>query len=227
MKHLIQLIVLGILVTMSSCGEFYTFDETDTPSPSSMRVAQDTAYLMVGDTLPLRVSFAPEQADNQQVFWVAITNDSMPCTKIVNDTLYGLQPGETDAIAVYGVDQLRDTCHVIVLNPWEQRDLNHDTPYDMPIYARITVKGQPWNPSTQTIVATVRGKYAGRAEMKEALGVSYAQFRLWSLADEDVGQVKFLCYDRQKHYLYKARQHPEFTALSALGTLSDLYAIDF
>lgn len=217
---------LGLLLMMASCGDFYTFDETEPAGSESMKVEQDTVCLMVGDQLPLRVNFTPHDIDSLPVFWYPATGIDT-CVRIVNDTVTALRAGEVDMVAVSGSGALRDTCHIVVINRWTESDFSHDEPSDMVIYARITVGGRPWNPGEQQVVAIVRGRVAGFAERREAHGVSYAQLRLWSLDDENVGMVMLYCYDRVRRRLYRAPQHPDFSSSAALGTLSSLYPINF
>lgn len=226
MKHLIQFIALCMSAVLVSCGEFYTFEESEPVGSVSIQVAQDTVYLMVGDTMAMQVRFSPERRDTMPVFWYPAGGiDS--CAKVVNDTLVALRVGEADMVAVGGNAALPDTCHVVVIDRWLERDFSHEQPSDMVIYAGISVGGAAWNPDRQQVAAVVRGRIAGFAEQREAHGVRYALLRLWSVDDEDVGAVTLYCYDRQRRWLYAADRRPEFNGLSALGTLSSLYPINF
>lgn len=226
MKYLLQLMASGMVLLLAACGDFYTFDESAADRPVSMAVPQDTVWLMAGDTMALKVKFSPAGSDSLPVFWhTASTQDS--CIKVVNDTLRALYRGETDLVAVCGSGTLADTCHVWVIDRWQTGDLSHGQPSDMVVYARISIGGQSWAPSDQLVVAMVRGQVAGMAELHEAKGVAYALLRIWSIDETDVGAVSFFCYDRVRHRLYRAAEQPEFSALSALGTLSSLYPINF
>lgn len=228
MKYLLQLIALGALALLSSCGDLYTFDETEPlPDGLSMTVAQDTAWLMVGDRMPLQVTFTPNDPDSLPVFWMPVSNDTMVCATTSNDTVTALRTGEMDFVAVGVSGTQRDTCHVIVIDRWEERDFSHEQRSDMVVYADITVGGQPLDYATQTVAAFARGTLIGFAVPREDHGVHYALLRLWSSADEEVGVVTFYCYDRARRRLYRAAERPEFTALSAQGTLSQLYQITF
>lgn len=180
MKYIFQLIALGAITLLSSCGDFYTFDETATPSGGiSMTVAQDTAWLMVGDRMPLQVTFTPNDPDSLPVFWMAAGNGATDCATTLNDTVTALRAGEMDFVAVGVSGTQRDTCHIIVIDRWEERDFSHEQRSDMVVYADITVDGKP------------------------------------------------IDYDRDRRRLYRAADRPEFSALSALGTLSQLYQIIF
>ena len=226
MKHLLQLMVFGMALLLGACGDFYTFDEPASDRPVSMTVQQDTVCLMVGDTMALKVNFLPAGSDSLPVFW-HMTSTQDPCVRMADDTLKALHSGEADLVAVSGNGMLTDTCHVRVIDRWRMGDLNHGQPSDMVVYARISVCGQTWNPSVQQVVAVVRGQVAGMAELHEAHGVAYALLRIWSIGDEDVGKVSFFCYDRAQRRLYHAAEQPDFSGLSALGTLSSLYHINF
>ena len=97
----------------------------------------------------------------------------------------------------------------------------------MVIYADIKVDGEQWNDSTKIIGAFVRGELAGLAIKREAFGIRYAEMRIWALADHHVGRVEIRCYDRRKFHLYIFREEIEFSATRTLGTLSNLYPINF
>ena len=226
MKHLIQLIAVSITILLTSCGEFYTFEESGPADNVSITVMQDTVYLMVGDTMALQVRFSPERRDTMPVFWYPAGGKDL-CAKVVNDTLMALRVGEADMVAVASNAALPDTCHVVVIDRWLERDFSHEQPSDMVIYAGISVGGAAWNPDRQLVAAVVRGRIVGFAEQREAHGVRYALLRLWSIDDEDVGDVTFYCYDRQRRWLYMADCRPEFSGLATLGTLSSLYPINF
>lgn len=227
MKYLLHAIAIALIVLSSSCGEFYTFDEQEPVDSMVMRVAQDTAYIMVGDTMALKVRFEPPQEYNQPVYWEMnrMVNDSSAV--ILNDTITAISAGELDIVAYGASGNVSDTCHVIIFDRWPDVDFSVTQPSDMVIFANITVGDNAWNPDTQFVAAYVRGSIIGYAELKEAFGVQYALLRLWSLSDEYIGPVTFRCYDRQKHMLYVAEQRPDFTGLGAVGTLSNLYQITF
>lgn len=227
MKYLLHIIAIGFITVLSSCGEFFTFGDSEPVGNVTMRVAQDTAYIMVGDTMALKVIFDPPKTDDLPVFWDMnrAVNDSSAI--IYNDTITAMMAGEVDVMA-YGVSgTVSDTCHVIVIDRWLDQSFETLHPSDMVIYGNITVGGQPWNDSTQTVAAFARGSLIGFAHKQEAFGINYALLRIWNIADSLIGPVTFRCYDREKHTLYRAAQRPEFDGLNALGTLSDLYQITF
>lgn len=226
MKYLLHIIALGLASVLCACGEFFTFEDVEPAGNMTMRVAQDTAYIMVGDTMALNVYFDPPQ-NKLPIFWDMdrLRNDSSAI--IINDTITAIKPGQVDVLA-YGVSgTLCDTCHVVVFDRWLSYQFETSQPSDMVIYANITVDGNSWDSTTQTIAAFARGSVIGYAEEKEAFGIKYSLLRLWALADHNIGTVSFFCYDRAKHMLYQAEQKPEFDATTALGTLSDLYQINF
>lgn len=227
MKYLLHIIVIALAFSLGACGEFYTFDDMQSVDIESMRVAQDTAYIMVGDTMALRVDFDPPTVENRPVYWHTNRSVNDSSAIIVNDTILALTAGELDVMATGGSGAVSDTCHVVVFDRWDEHNFEIEQPSDMVIYSNITVGGEPWKISAQQVAAFTRGTIIGYAVEREAHGIRYALLRLWSLADQNVGPVTFLCYDREKHLLYQAEQRPEFDALTALGTLSDLYQIKF
>lgn len=227
MKYLLHIISLGIVAMLSACGEFFTFEDLELVDSVKMRVAQDTAYVMVGDTMALKVCFDPPRSENMPVFWEMNSFENDSSAVIMNDTITALIAGEVDVIAHGNSGAVSDTCHVVVFDRWIDQSFETLHPSDMVIYADITIGGKPWNTETQIIAAFARGSIIGFAEDKEAYGIRYALLRLWSVADENVGTISFWCYDRSKHMLYQADKRPEFSALSHLGTLSDLYLLNF
>lgn len=212
---------------MASCGDFYTFEsETGQEDSIQMKVEQDTVWLMVGDSYGLSVGFSPANVSNSAVYWSHLAADDS-LVAIRNDSLLAMAAGTTDIIALGGSGRLRDTLHVVVIDRWEDIDLSHESQSDMVVYANITVDGSPLDTATQQVAAFVRYEFAGMAHIKSAHGINYAEMRLWSFADTEVGNVLFRCYDRRRHRLYTASQRPPFTALEAYGTLSSLYSITF
>lgn len=227
MKHLLNIIAFFVIAMLVSCGDFYTFEsEYNMPDSTQMKVEQDTVYLMVGDSYGLSVNFSPDNISNTAVYWAHVNaEDSL--VVIRNDSVFAKATGTSEIVALGDGGALRDTLSVIVIDRWYDIDLSHESRSDMVIYANITVDGEPFDTATQQVAAFVRNDFAGMAHVKTAHGIDYAELRLWSFADTDVGNVLFKCYDKRRHRLYIAPQRPPFTALEAYGTLSDLYNITF
>ncbi len=223
MKHLLWLMALCLV--LASCGEYFEFEESPGAWDSvSMRVERDSAFIMEGDSMPLRVEFTPSNPNGSPVFWLS---SDTALARIVNDTLVGVRTGDVQVRAVGGYGRLEDTCHVSVIEPWLMQDFSASHPHDMVVYARITVDGQPWDASACMVGAFVRGQLAGMAVPRSAFGIDYAEIRIWALATQDVGRVTFRCYVPRRYRLYVADERPEYSGTQALGTLSSLYPINF
>ncbi len=222
MKHIIWSLLFAFALV--SCGDFYTFnEEPDEWTGVTMKAANDSAFVMVGDSMPLRAEFAPYNPNESPVFWM--TGD--PYAVIRNDTLVAQSAGECSVVAIGGSGRLSDTCSVTVIDRWDNIDYCHSAPTDMVVYAKISVGGASWMPDSLPVAAVVRGKVAGVAVRKRFLDTDYALIRIWAQADAEDEPVTFVCYDRRKFRLYKAAQCPGYTATQALGTLSSLYALSF
>lgn len=223
MKHLLWLMASCLL--LASCGEYFEFEESPGAWDSvSMKVENDYAFIMEGDSMPLRVQFTPSNPNDSPVAWLSSDTAS---ARIVRDTLVALSTGDVLVRAIGGYGRLQDTCHVSVIAPWRMQDLSTSHPHDMVVYARITVDGEPWDARACMVAAFVRGQLAGMAVPRSACGTDYAEIRIWALATQDVGRVTFRCYVPRRYHLYVADERPEYSGTQALGTLSHLYPINF
>ena len=97
----------------------------------------------------------------------------------------------------------------------------------MVIYAHITVRGEEWNPDSMMVGAFIGGQLVGMAVPKTAHDIDYALLRIWAKHDTHVGRILLRCYDRRRFRLYSAPQDFEFDTGKTLGTLSELYDINF
>lgn len=226
MKYLLPIIMLGALVLFSSCGDFYTFEESESTDGLTMRVERDTAYVMVGDRMPMHVNFSPQAPEGLPVYWLPVSEDTAVAF-VVNDTLMALCEGEMDMVAFGAAGTLRDTCHVIVIDRWQADP--RDAWQDMVYYARVTVGGRDFDPS-QMIVAAFNGStVAGIGEWKEWAGIGYVQLRVFldteSLPDSVRAPITVRCYDRSTFSVYRSSDDLYFDG-EAHGTLSNLLPLN-
>lgn len=214
------------LLPLSSCSDFYTFEETEPLSDSvSIKVAQDTAYLMVGDTLPLHVNYTYGNATDNPVFWMPLTEDTIVCGVIANDSLIAIRVGEMEAVAVCSsVSMNTDTCHIIVLEPWVARSIA-GAYQDMIYYAHVTVDGREFDPANMIVAAFNGDDIIGVGEMKEWSGIRYVGLRMFldtEAVDESVlVNVTVRCYDKSTHRVYQSYDDLYFDG-NTHGTLSHL-----
>lgn len=226
MKYLLQLILFGSIILMSSCGDFYTFEETEArPDSVGITVAQDTAYLMVGDTLPLRVIYTYGNTTDNPVFWMPLAEDTIKCGVISNDSLTALRAGEMDAVAVCSsVSMQTDTCHVIVLEPWVTDSIARAY-QDMIYYAHVTVDGREYDPANMIVAAFNGDEIIGVGEMKEWSGIRYVQLRMFldigAVDESTLVSVTVRCYDKSTFNVYQSYDDLYFDG-ETHGTLSNL-----
>lgn len=222
MKRLIWIITTCIALT--SCGDFFILDDSpDEWDGVTMTALNDSACLMVGDTLALQCEFLPMNPNGSSVFW---TSSDPMCAMVTNDSLLAITPGKMEVRAINATGRLSDTIQVKVIERWKNEDFSFVHPSDMVIYADITVDEMPWDSETMIVGAFIRDELAGVAVKREAYGITYAEIRIWALADEAVGSVKLQCYDRRNKRLYVSLDDIEFNAYRTIGTLSDLYPIN-
>lgn len=223
MKRLIW-IIMALSMTLTSCGEFFTFEEEpDEWDGVTMHALNDSACIMVGDSLALQCEFLPMNPNGSPVYWMMNESES---AKVNNDTLVALAPGKVNLTVLGAAGRLCDTIQVKVIDRWVIEDFSKLNPSDMVIYANIQVDNEPWDDETMIVGAFVREELAGVAIKHQEYGVTYAELRIWAIDDLHVGNVQLRCYDRRNRRLYVSLNDIEFDAYTTLGTLSDLYPIN-
>lgn len=210
---------------LTSCGDYFQFgEEPNDWEGISMRITNESACIMVGDSMPLGIEFSDTSKTGSPVFWMLSDQN---IAKLQNDTLKAHHPGVVDVMAIAGNGQLSDTCQVRVIDRWEFPDFSSLHPSDMVIYADIHVDGEPWNDSTMMVGAFIGGELTGMAVRREAYGISYAELRIWAPTDQGQGRIDLRCYDRKNFRLLLSQEDIEFNAYRTLGTLSNLYPLNF
>ncbi len=223
MKHFFWWILLGF--SLASCGDYFQFEEKHEDwSSCTMKILNDSAYVMVGDSMPLSVRFAPDTIRDGAVYWQI--GDTI-VAQLQNDTLLALQQGPLEITAIGGGGHLSDKCKVNIIDRWVSDGFNIKHPSDMVIYADIRVDGKAWNDSTMMVGAFVGGELTGMAVRREAFGIAYAELRIWAPSNLGQGSVDLRCYDRKNFRLHIFRDDIEYNAYQTLGTLSNLYTINF
>lgn len=219
------LILFAAMFALTSCGDFYVLGGEPDPWDSiTMRVGRDSACVMQGDSMPLRVGFSPSDPSITAVYWYST---DMQVATVKNDTMVAAMPGDVSVIVVSANGRLSDTCRVKVIDRWEADSLEYSNPYDMVVYAHILVGGEEWDAENQMVAAFLGQELVGVAVPQEAYGIRYALIRLWTDVDADAGNIFLRCYDRRNFMLYECEQMLDHDALKSLGTLSSLYPINF
>lgn len=215
--YYIQAALVSLLL-LSSCGDF--FDYANNPvTAGSMKLSRKVIALLVGEHYAIPVNFEPAELSNNAVFWLS---DDDEIVDFVNDTLVARSQGQTTIYAFSTIDCLRDTAIVVVLP--EMYIAPSTYPYDMSIYASVTIHGTTLNPNYVnefTIAAYVGDELRGIGVLKHDRGVYYMEMRVWSPL-ESGEEVFFLCYF---HGQARAELFPNRLIFDGgrHGSLSDLY----
>ena len=176
---------LAILAICTSCGEYW--DGGD-PNIRTMTLARESIDLMVGDRYSIPVIFNPDSLPNDAVWW---TTEDTEIASFDDNDVVALKEGTTTAYAMSAVDRLEASC---VVNVWPRWYTNPNAyPYDMVIYANITLNGEPIDDDVY-VGAFIFGELRGVAERLERNGHQYTVIRVWS--DSESGElVYFRHYD--------------------------------
>ncbi len=203
------------------CGDFWEASEPQ--SAGTMTLPRKAVTLMVGDKYKIPVVFEPDSLSNHQVWW------SVEYASIVsfsNDSVVGVNEGLSWVYAVSVSDRLMDSCLVNVLptayvNP-------HQYPYDMVIYADVTVHGKKYTKADEDsllICAYSFDELRGIGKMREWNGKPYMEIRIWN-PFRDSGKIALRCYYRGKALVEQYHKILDFDG-ETHGSLSDLYPLNF
>ena len=212
-------ILLMAAVLLSSCGEFFEFDPGDAVPAAEMTLARHEVSIMQGDRYAIPAIFEPDTLSNNAVYW---ESEDTEIAAFVNDTLEAREVGTTIVRAISVSSQIEDSCVVNVIPRWQGVDRS-SYPYDMIIYADVTVHGQKPD-STMTFSAFCNREVRGMGEFRKHEGISYMVFRIWS-PFEYGDQIRIGCYHQGQALI---EYFPEVFTFDgeAHGTLSDLYPLE-
>lgn len=219
-KTVIIALTLMTLILPTAC------DLMDMENPqismTEMHLDRDTIYLMVGDELMMEPVFIPDSVTNPWILWTS-SNDTI--LTVNSNTFYALSPGWVQVKALSVTYRLEDSCMVNVMPRWEPTVREY--PYEMMVYANVTIHGKPFDPETMVIGAFVDDEMRGVGEMLQWKGQQYVRIRIGSdisYYDPDgiTETVTFRVYNR-KELLYETfPQTLEYDG-EAHGTLTSLY----
>ena len=179
------ILCLAIMALTTSCGDFW--DGGDPVQARNMMLGRESIDLMVGDSYRIPVLFDPEELSNDGIWW---TTDDSDIAIFVDDAVVGMSEGTTIAYAVSAVNRQEAECVVNVWPRWYSNPYNY--PYDMVIYANITLNGEPIGDDIY-VGAFIFGELRGVAERLERKGHKYTVIRIWS--DSEFGEAIYF-----KHY---------------------------
>ncbi len=209
-------------LSLTSCGLMEM--DTEELVAVGMKLDRDSLYIMVGDQLELTPIFSPDTVTQSGILWTTSDEDVLA----VSGGVYtAVSPGWAQVRAVNTSYMLEDSCMVCVMPRWETT--GREFPYEMLVYADVTVGGQPFNPETMMLAAFVDDDLRGTGQLLEWKGKSYVRFRVGSeMRGTDSGGnnevVSFRVYYRREHRYDVFPQSLDYDG-EAHGTLSNLYKL--
>lgn len=135
---LISYLLFLISSSLSSCALIEIDPDEEAKLPTKMAFPYDTVYVMQGDTFLVQPLFQPDSVANKTCFWLSLNPDIV---NLENDTLVAEQEGWARIMATSVVTAMTDSVDVCVMKPWEIPNTAY--PYEMVVYADVTVHGQP------------------------------------------------------------------------------------
>lgn len=190
--------VLSLPFVLASCGIMDLQDAGQAPTAMHLD-HRDTIYVMQGDQVKLQPLFTPDTVQMQQVLWMT-TNEQV--LSLYDGVFTAENEGTAMIRAVSVAWQFEDSCTVSVMPRWENTAERY--PYEMVVYADVTVHGKPFDSSTMMAAAFVNGQMRGVGELMEQGGKRYVRFRVGSdlnytgASNEVVEDVTFRLYHRKE-----------------------------
>lgn len=232
MKIFRHILTIVCAVTLSllpmSCGIVdIEIDEQETTLTYDMRLNHDTVYVMPCDTFALTPIFTPDSVSNHDVYFLSAAED---IAKVENNSIIAVGPGETRITAISVLNNVEAYCDVFVMNQWSLNTSEFSD--DMVVYAKVTVDGQPFNPSTQRIAAFAGPDFRGEGTLIEHNGAECIRFRVYSYYDwgdmppSSSEMIRFGLYDREKLTFRYSEQYIMFDS-ETHGSLSSPVNITF
>ncbi|MBQ8711347.1 MAG: Ig domain-containing protein [Prevotella sp.] len=229
---------LALCFALSACGDLFEF-EGNTTVGSKITLNRHDLYLMAGDTYQLTATFDPDTVRNHAIYWMS---NNVNVARFDNGVLVAVGEGETTVTGISIEQQSTDTCHVVVGYEWGEIDPKR-YPFDMVVYADITVDGQPLN-DQQAVGAFVDNELRGVGVSREFHNIKCTELRIYSPLNPhgpytdlnpqdplypddtpyDLEKVVFRVYDREQHHMYECPDPLIFDG-EAHGHPSNLYKI--
>ena len=204
-------IILIWALALAGCGDIFTDENVTLTDGTTMDLTRRVVTIMEGERYVIPVTFTPATQSNTAVWWDIEDN---AIATFQNDTLYALSPGLTRVMATSAVTMLSDTCWVEVLARPEM-DWG-DFPYEMMLYANVTLHGKPLTVANQEDGKDLRGI----GQMRQSHGIDYFQMRIGAYRPSG-DNIRLRCYYRGKALAEWFPQTLTFDG-EAHGTLSAL-----
>ena len=171
-----HILMAGVAVAMAAvagaCGELA--DTPDVIKPLEMKLSRSRIFIAEGSSYQLVPVFTPNTVTDLGVFWMS--NDA-EIARVVNGKVTGVAQGETRIKAISVSALKEDSCLVTVLPKLYTNPNNY--PYDMVIYADVSVHGRPADGS-MLIGAFCGDELRGIGVQHEWKGIPYTVLRIYS-----------------------------------------------
>lgn len=215
---------VGLLVT--GCGELFELD-TEQLDTAHMKIDRTSIDIMVGDTYTFNVVQAPSSAKDKAVSW---TSANTKVASFQGDKLKAVSAGSTVVTVEWLSEKLKASCIVNVIPQWKLN--NRIYPYDMMIFAKVTVGGRPID--KDCVVAAFgedidgNEEVCGLGELITEHGITYMSLRVFSPTASG-SDIYLRCYDRKRMLVVEISQDdvPLSFNEDGYGSLSALCNIDF
>lgn len=220
-SYLMMSLIMSVAVASCSLIDF-DFDDS-LHDGCTMRMTRDSVFVMLGDTFTLSVDYYPQSNGVNAVMW-SLSSDTVVSVK--DNVFTAVGPGGVYVTAQSVTHGLTDSCYVSVME-WEASPYTY--PSEMIFYARVTINGEPFDPSTMRIAAFVNGECRGVGESRSFSGIDYVFFRIWGnniLSGNKREIVRFRVYKSDEllcdyiplGYYFDGETH---------GSLSDLVELNY
>lgn len=164
--------LIGILL-LASCGDILEIPETI--KPTEMTLDRHRLVVMVGDSVRVSPLFQPDSISNFSVWWQMADEET---ATVRNGMVYGRQLGNTILRAKSVLNELTDSCAIIVIDNWSS--FRHDFyRYDMVVYAHITKDGNPL-PDNMSVAALCGDEVRGIGIRRNIHDIDYWEIRVYS-----------------------------------------------
>lgn len=169
---LLGVVAIAMAAAVGACGELA--DTPDVIKPVEMKLNRSRIFIAEGSSYQLVPVFTPDTVTDLGVFWMS--NDAK-IAQVVNGKVTGVAQGDTRIKAISVSALKEDSCLVTVLPKLYTNPDNY--PYDMVIYADVSVHGRPVDDS-MLIGAFCGDELRGIGVRHEWQGIPYMVLRIYS-----------------------------------------------
>lgn len=224
MKLIRNIWLLLMVLLTSSCGELFNLNENEANPPDGVVMSHHDIDIIVGDSVFIEAKTYPDTA---VVSYRWSQSGQTNSGRLVGNWLYAVAPGEFYVkVEAENIDLVNDStysvsdvCRVNVFD-WSIGPDQSDYLYETIVYASLEIDEVDITNAIDNlqVVALVKDEVRARAEMKEAYGVNYLQFRIGSYWPGEKATLE--CYHPELHQRFVFKE----ITLGGItyGSLSDL-----